>query len=318
MKIRPTVEVNRFDFLGDFLIKEVYDLKYDPEAGTFWVTESAQQMVFEVAPGTFEVLTAIGPLAAKPQKLDFGPDGNLYVSTLSGTVEVFGRKGAPVRTITMVKPPLDKPETAAIWAGMPAATKGYGSTGGDVLCLENELWVTDQRFAVIEVFNYSGKLLRYIWEYTQKGGKTARFSPVGELERLPDGKFLLAFPLTHYAVVVDADLKEVFTIGKRTAGFIGGFIGIHGIALLPEGDLLLTDPGVNTMQVFSSKDGSYLYHFGGPDATEDPGQPGRPFLDIGGIAFAQLDRKGDLYLYAGNEKAFVQRKVTGDPVEPKK
>lgn len=305
-KAIPTEETARVGFLDGKRIQGLSELKVEKSTGEIWLV--IENKLFRMN-GQGEVVGQIGPVEGVEKfiSIDFGPDGNLYLSDLRGNVYSLDRKGVVRWKVPAPKPPLDHLE---IWQGMPVQIKNnYGPTGGDVLCLGDEVWVTDQMFALIYVFDYNGKFQRYIYKYTNHEGKVERFSAVGEAKRLKDGRILLAFPLAHYASVVDKDFKEVFAIGKLGSGFVGRFIGIAGSAETPDGNLVFTDPGVNSIQIFDGKTGAYLHHIGGTVAKEDPGQPGRAYLDFGAVAFAQFLDAQNLVLFTGSEKSILFLKL---------
>jgi hypothetical protein len=305
-KALPTEETARVGFLDGKRIQGLSDLKLEKSTGELWAVIGNK--LFRLN-GQGEVVGQIGPVEGVEKfiKFDFGADGNIYISDLRGNVYSLDRKGAVRWKVQAPKPPLDQ---ADIWQGIPVQIKNnYGPTGGDVLCLGSELWVTDQMFGLIYVFDYNGKFQRYIYKYANHEGKVERFSAVSELERLKDGRFLITFPLAHYASVVDKDFKEAFAIGKLGSGFVGRFIGIHGATEAPEGDIVLTDPAVNSIQVFDGKTGAYLYHIGGAVAKEDPAQPGRAYLDFGAVAFAQFLDAQNLVLFTGSEKSILFLKL---------
>ena len=305
-KAIATEETARVGFIDGKRIMGLSDLKLEKATGELWVV--IENKIFRLN-RQGEVVGQIGPIEGieKLIKLDFGADGNLYASDLRGNVYSLDRKGAVRWKVQAPKPPLDD---ADIWQGIPPQVRtNYGPTGGDVLCLDQELWVTDQQFGLIYVFDYSGKFQRYVYKYTNREGKVERFSAVSEIERLKDGHILITFPLAHYASVLDKDFKEAFAIGKVGSGFIGRFIGIHGVTETVDGNIALTDPAVNSIQIFDGKKGTYLYHIGGDVAKEDQAQPGRAFLDFGAVAFTQFLDAQSLVLFTGSEKSILFLKL---------
>ena len=316
MKVQATTELARIDYLGNRKVSQVMCVRVAATTGDLWVLDPLARAIFVVSPSDGALIKTIGPLEQQPWMFDFGPNGDLYVTTVGGSLEVLTAEGDFKARFPLMRP---SDSDTSFWEGIPSVTKNYGPSGGAVACAPDEVWVSDQHYGAIEVFDYSGVFRRYIHSYTDKAGKKVRFPAVGELQVLGGGRVLVTFPLAHYAVALDKDLKEVFTIGKRAEGFVGGFIGISGVFVLPDGSLLLTDPGVNSMQMFSGTTGQYLYHLGGLVAEEDPRQPGRPTIDFSGISNAVLTKGDELWLFAGTEGVLMKRSLSKDgPVRVRK
>ncbi len=306
LKIVPTQEASRVGFIEGKRVTQVSDVKVLRDRSEVWIVRASK--IFRL---NFkgELVGTIGPLegAKKLIKVDVAEDGTIYVSDSSGYLYAVRESGAVAWKSQIPRPPADDEE---IWKQIPAHVKSQNPVGGDVLAFSDGAWISDQRYAIICVFDSRGNFQRYSYSYTDKEGKKVRFPAVGEIDRLPGGdRYIITFPLGHYAVVVDQDFNEIYSIGKSGTGFIGRFIGIHGVDILPGGEILLTDPAVNSMQVFDGKEGTYLYHIGGSQAEEDPAQPGRALIDFGAISFTHYINDNEVIVYAGTEKALLFRKV---------
>lgn len=205
-----------------------------------------------------------------PHKLDEGPDGSLYISDVKrGQIACIG----PDRNMkwrTKVKAP--PPDWKEIWKGFPSYYNKFSPTPSSILCLSNEIWVTDQRFQLIYRFSYDGDSLGFVQHY-HKDGKRWRFPVLGELEDIGENRILVTFPLMRKAVILDSRQNVLFEIGTlriRDLNDIGrkpveGFLGVHGVNWVGGKYLMLTDPSVGNIQVYDATDGDYLFHLSWKD-----------------------------------------------------
>jgi outer membrane protein assembly factor BamB len=296
-------------FLDDKELKAIGDMRLHPKTGEVWVCETMHKTVYQLN-SKGEVVKKHGPFPniGNPNKFDFGADGKVYLSdSLGGKVIAFDPETDKV--IWEVVLPLHNVGDAEYWKGIPSFYKEAGGVAGDVLCLEKEIWVTEQRWGTIFVLDYNGKVLREIFAYLDEG-KKVRFPAVGEIGKVGEDKYFITFPLNHFVTVVDKEFKKVFDIGKETSGFTGGFIGIHGVDITKEGNILATDPGLSSIQLFDGKTGAYIQHYGST-GEQDPAQPGRAKVDFGSPNLTFIDRDGRMWFFASNDKTIYIRKVRG-------
>ena len=129
-----------------------------------------------------------------------------------------------------------------------------------------------------------------------------------------DGKLYLAMSLKRIINVVDFDTGEdLYTVG-RSKTFIGAFMAITGMAFDKNDDLIVSDSAMQSVQVFSKDDGSYMYHIGDKKAVPDPASKNqRPLVKkLNYPSAINLDKKGRLWIHVGGSRAFIVREYIGD------
>lgn len=248
------------------------------------------------------VLRTIGPdsfdqagFAFVPYKMDIGDDGNFYVSDLkNAALASFDGEGKFLWSRRIHTPQ----GNSEVWEGFPKWIIKIPPTPSSVLCLEKEIWVSDQQFQLIYRYSYQGEMLGYLTDY-KKGRNQWRFRRVGEIERVGDGQYLITFPLVRKAIVVDADFRVLYEIGGDWRSVAAGFIGIHGVRSIPGESIMVTDPGLGTIKVFSATDGEYLYDL-------RVARLSRPNMAV-------MSRAGQIWVYeAGRKQISVFRKDDAD------
>ncbi len=314
----PTREAVSVGAIGDLPLSQVSYLGVGPRGRVWVVTPRTRQI--HVLDGEGLPVASLGPWSFTetgfeflPHKLDFGPDGRLYVSdAINGVLACIETDGTFLWARGIIAPPANMKN---VWGDFPEHMASLPPTPSAVLCLEKEIWLTDQRFQLVYRFDYGGDLLGYVTTY-QKQGETIRLSGVGELLRLGEDRYLATFPLSHKAIVVDAAWHLQLEVGTEVRGYIGGFVGIHGAAVWPDGGILLTDPAVGTLQVFDAATGAYRYHVSGPNAQRDPGYAQRADLPVRKPHFAAPDAEGRVWLYDAGSKRIVALRRAGQVTPP--
>ncbi|MDF1554094.1 MAG: hypothetical protein P1P84_13575 [Deferrisomatales bacterium] len=251
---------------------------------------------------------------ADPPETGPRPGGKTYVSdAINGVLACLDPQGVLLWARGIPTPPVTQRE---LWEEFPEHMKSQLATPSSVLCREGELWITDQRFQLIYRLDYQGKVLGHITHYLQDGERL-RLPGVGELFALEKtGATLLTFPLSHRAVAVDEGAKVVARFGGQVRGYMGGFVGIHGVSPWEEGKVLLTDPAVASLQVFDAASGRYLYHISGPEPRPDPVYAQRADLPLRKPNLAMRAGDGKLWVYDAATRRISVRRMSGVATPP--
>lgn len=319
-RAQATTERLTLDKIGQTRLDQVSYLGLD-KSGSLWLVTPKSRQIHQLD-SDGNPLATFGPYTSAdtgtdliPQKLDFGPDGNLYVSdALNSTLNCLDRQGNLLWSRGIVTPP---PTLTDVWKGYPEAMSSLPTTPSAVLCLPDELWVTDQRFPVVYRFDYAGNLLGLALTYETLDKKDkVRLSAVGEMVLVGKDRVALSFPLAHKVVVIDRGFRAVVEIGTVAKTHVGGFVGLHGLQALPEGRLLITDPAVASVQVFDTASGDYLYHLAGDVPRPDPRIRDRADLPLGKPNLAVRDKQGHFWLYSAAKKTLVVLEPKGQPTPP--
>jgi predicted CXXCH cytochrome family protein len=150
-----------------------------------------------------------------------------------------------------------------------------------VLCVEDEIWVSNPAAHRIEVFNaQEGNYQRSLG---QRGSRAGQFGmPLG-MARAPDGNVLVVDMLNARVQVLDAGGRWLRTVGGP-GDRLGAFGRPKDIAVAPDGTVFVTDAGWQRVQVFDAA-GQPLEAFGhdapsrAPDGAVQPGLD-RPDTDL--------------------------------------
>ena len=200
-----------------------------------------------------------------PYKMDVGPEGRIYVSDVKqGAVASVNTEGKVVWKL-MLKTP-DRSNTL-IWNGFPDSYPDLTPAPSSVLCLPEEIWVTDQRFQLIYRISYDGKLVGYLTHY-RKGEDTWRFRRIGEIGLAGDGRFLVTFPLVRKIIGLDETFSVVFEIDSSRLSGIQRFLSVHGVQVTGDDRLVVTDPARGIVSIYRAGDGKYMNYVSGQDSEK--------------------------------------------------
>ncbi|WP_025321057.1 hypothetical protein [Deferrisoma camini] len=313
----PTRELYRLDRVGDDPLTEVSFLGLDPEGGV-WVVTPRTGRIHRLDPAGNEE-RVFGPFTSdrtgfilRPHKLAFAPGGGLYVTDAwNGVLARLTPEGEMTWARGLITPP---PQDEEVWEDFPDRVKSLPPTPSSVAVVGDEIWVTDQRFQLLYRFAPNGDLLGYL-AHAKRGKETFRLPAVGEVAALGGGNVVLTFPLSHYAAVLDPEGNVVAEFGTGVKGYIGGFVGIHGVQPFGDHRILFTDPAVGTLQVFDVSTGNYLYHVSGEEPRPDPQYRERADLPIRKPNMAVTNGRGRFWVYDAATRTLVCLEQAG-PVTP--
>jgi len=107
--------------------------------------------------------------------------------------------------------------------------------------------------------------------------------------------------------------KKLQEIGISKS-YIGAFMSITGMCLDKDGNLVVTDSIMHTVQVFDKNTGEYLYHIGGEKAIPYlRSNSQRPFVEkMEGPVRPNIDYKGRIWIYVAGLKGAMIRELIGD------
>ena len=163
----------------------------------------------------------------------------------------------------------------------------FGDTGGQknrlqypygIVVVGNEIYVADAGLMKVAVFDLNGKFKRYF-------GEKALVKPVDMVYHR--NRFYFTDVGRQQVVVVDRSGKEVGAIGRYGRGGAGELYYPNGIAVTPDGRILVADTNNSRLQVFDTE-GKFLEMWTG-DLAKREGY----FAAPSSIA---LDKRGNIYV----------------------
>jgi len=311
IKVVPTKPLAESLFLGSKKLQSFGDMKLGLD-GFVYVVDGGQKQVLKLDPKSLEVVSVFPSTQEdkdkirRPSSIGFSSDGRIFLADPGGQkVFVFDAAGKMVSEFP-VPAPTDKEVLENVLPHLRA--QGHYPSGIYVDDKDKTIWIADPRFCTIYRFDLNGKFLGTLGH----GGGNPEEHLVGPGEIFPDRNgtdLYVTEPLAHIIKVIDKkDGKVKRVIGRKSSGFIGGFIGMRGVNYDPEGNLVITDSGVHSIQVFDGKTGDYLYHFGDESGTVDPTMKERALLGIempnGSFIVGNV-----LYIFRGDKMNVFSREI---------
>lgn len=312
----PTIEEFSIGDINNVALSNVTYLGKGPNDNIWVVTPKSKQIHILKDDGS--VISSIGPLTIDetdltiiPQKLDFGPKKLIYLTdAVNSMLTAIDTTGSIVWSRNILTPPFDLEE---VWNELPERLQALPPTPSAVLCMENEIWVSDQRFQLIYRFAYDdGELLGYLTHVNKDMDDEYHLPSVGEMVKVDHEKIVLTFPLLHSAVAVDPNLNVIVEIATVKNQYYGALVGIHGVNAYKKEEILLTDPTVGTIIAYNAQNGEYLYYLSGEEPQEDPNYKGRADFKIQKPNLTIIDSKDRYWIFdAAVNRIFVLKKSGG-------
>lgn len=310
IKVVPTKPLAESLFIGSRKLQSFGDMKRGAD-GHVYVVDGGQKQVLKLDPKSLDVVSVFPSTQEekdkirRPVSIGFSSDGRIFLAdAFAQKVFVFDAAGKMVSDFP-VPAPTDKEVLENVLPHLRA--QGHFPAGIYVDDKDGTIWIADPRFNTIYRFDLNGKFLGTVGH-----GGNPEDHLAGPAEILPDRNgtdLYVTEPLAHDIKVIDRkDGKVKRVIGKKSSGFIGGFIGMRGINYDPDGNLVVTDGGVHSIQVFDGKTGEYLYHFGDESGTVDPTMRERALLgmEMPNDAFVVGNV---LYIFRGDKMNVVSREI---------
>jgi len=310
IKVVATKPLSESLFLGSKKLQSFGDMKLGLD-GHVYVVDGGQKQVLKLDPKSLDIVSVFPSTPEEKDKIKrltsigFSSDGRIFLADpFSQKVFVFDAAGKMVSEFP-VPAPTDKEILENVLPHLRA--QGHFPSGIYVDDKDKTIWVADPRFNTIYRFDLNGKFLG-----TLGHGGNPEDHLVGPAEILADRNgtdLYVTEPLAHLIKVIDKkDAKVKRVIGKKSSGFIGGFIGMRGVNYDPDGNVVITDGGVHSVQIFDGKTGDYLYHFGDESGTADPTMKERALLgmEMPNDAFVVGNV---LYIFRGDKMNVVSREI---------
>ena len=231
--------------------------------------------------------------------------GRIYLCAGSKVV-VFGDDWKVLHVINAIPPK----EPAVIEAGR-LESKGrkdpdvayidmVEAADGSILLIDNGF----ARFLVLDPDTWAVKKTQGKW-----GGKPGEFSHPGFAAVNSKGDIWINDSQNRRGQIYKGDftLKQVAGEAKT---FVGSFLGMGGVTTDSEGNFLVSDPPMATIQVFSGETGKYLHHLAEEDLKVDPGNAQRPLWRMANPAGIWFDTKANLlYICAPQSNEILVRQL---------
>lgn len=220
-------------------------------------------------------------------------------------VVVFDSEGEVLKVLSP-PPPADRKVVEAARAGSggrPVSVAYYDMAEA----ADGSILIVDNGYARILVLDPVTLEVRK--EFGRYGTKEGEFKHPGFIGVGKNGDIWINDSLNRRGQVFKSDYTFKYVAGEAKT-FVGSFLGMGGVAVDGDGNFIVTDPPMATIQVFQAGDGKYLHHFAGPDKRVDPGNPQRPFWPITNPAGVYLDAgKGLLYICSTQTDELLVRKI---------
>lgn len=310
IKVVPTKLLGEVSFFGRNKVESYGDLKLGPD-GFIYVVDAGQAQILKINPDTLDVEKKIGSKGSEPGQFDrplkmaFSSTGRIYVVDRGkNKVVVLDKDGA-----FQFDFPFPKIDAKEVIDGVPSQFRsGTNSPGGIAVDdVGKVVYVTDTTYNTLYRFDLAGKFLGFLGH---GGDPDKQLAAPGDILLGKDGEMYVTESLSHVIAIVDVKTGEIKRfIGKRAKGFIGGFIGITGMSFDGAGNLVASDSGVHSIQVFDGKTGNYLYHFGEESGAVDPDMKERALLSVQMPVGAHVDGKNRLIFMRGDKKLVMVREI---------
>ena len=259
-------------------------------------------------------------------KMDMFDDETGVITDLNNSAVIFfelTREQALVTSYYILKQPT-KEQEPEIYDKIPASRRGDApELSGVGITADGLVWAFGVKDQVLYEIDPEDGLIGWKIEYNTPDGKaTAMFQNVNDVITLPDGDVILVSPLGRKVVridsasVADATLTAKYEIGTGVyPGYIAKFLGINGATVSSDGELVVSDPGMSTIQVFDLETGTYLYAIGGPTGKPDAKNHEMAAVDYTYPAYAYIFPDGArVAIYSSFEKIWDVREFGGEGV----
>ncbi len=318
LKVAPSKEVNKVLLLGKNKVGMYGDFKIGRD-GFGYMVDSAAARVIKIDLDAGEVVKTFGEAGTgegklkRPTKLAFAKDGKIFLGDIEGKILVYDGEGSFQREFKMPVP--DKEKDKEVYENALSASKGSvpPPTGLLIDDATDTLYVASASYNTIFVFGLDGAFKGFLGKGSTGGISLS--TPAEMLLNKDGSELLVTMPAAHEIAVIDLKGKKIkYTIGIKRTGFVGGFIGMNGATVTPQGNYLFCDSGIHSIQVFDGKEYGYIYHIGGEVPMADPEFKDRAKFDFQYPVGGNFDKKGRFCVVDGVNRSISIREVFWDKV----
>ncbi len=311
LKLVPTRHIKEYVLFGSQSFQAPVDIvSYQDK---LFVLNGGNGTIIEIAKDTGDFVAKFGgALSDEPEAkvgigFGLGVDrrGRLYLCA-GDKVVVFGDD----RKVVHVIKPIPPVETDVIEAGRKES-KGRTTPSvsyfdmaetadGSILLVDNGF----ARFLILDPDTWKVKKTVGKW-----GAKPGEMNHPGFAAVNKNGDIWINDSQNRRGQIYKADYTHKQVAGEAKS-FVGSFLGLGGAATDAEGNFLVTDPPMATIQVFSGETGKYLHHLAEEDLKVDPGNPQRPLWRMTNPAGIWLDPKTNLiYICSTQTNEILVRQI---------
>jgi len=182
-----------------------------------------------------------------------------------------------------------------------------------ILIYKDKIYIADVETGAIQIYNKAdGEFVDYL---TDKEKNEVIVNAGVTIILAREGKIYLANSLGRTIYVHDIETGAPISVIGVSKSFIGAFISISGMGFDKDGNLIVSDAEMSSVQVFSKDDYSYMYNIGAEKAIPDPRSNNqRPFVrEFQKPGTMAVDKTtGKLWVYVGGQQGFTVREFVGD------
>lgn len=311
LKMVPSKQLKEYVFFGSQAIRSPVDLV--GIEGKLFVASGAAGTVTLVDEQSGDWIRVFGgQLPAQPEAkvgiaLGIGADRRGRIFLCAGNkVVVFDQEGNVLKVINPI-PPTGKEVIDAAKKGnrgrMPEVSyyDMAEAADGSILIVDNGfarvLVLDPDTFEVKKEFGKYG---------TTKG---MEFNHPGFIGVNRSGDIWVNDSMNRRAQVFKSDYTPKYVTGEAKT-FVGAFLGMGGMTIDADGNWMIADPPMATIQAFNAADGKYLHHIADENLKVDESTGQRPFLRIANPVGIWLNApKGLLYICSPQTDEVLVRQI---------
>jgi hypothetical protein len=317
LKIMRTKHVQITNFYFDYEIKSFFDTKLFNDKETMVYTDPISEVIAIIDKYGDRIMT-IGEKGPNPDqfgapfKLGIDEDDNVYVT--DSIKDRFFAYDSDGELMYSAKSHLVTENEILDHHELTEPFK-YTKLGGIVI-YDDKLYIVERLSGTILLYDKNNG--EYIDYFRNKENNEIKLfpSPVELLLDKERRKLYVSCSLARKILVVNIETGEDLYVIGMSKSFVGAFMTIEDMAFDKNGDLIVSDSVMHSVQVFSKDDGEYMYHIGDekaiPDSTSNNQRP--LVKEMKNPEAVNIDEEGRLWIYVGSIKGFMVREYIDDDI----